>query len=60
MEEEFMRLRINTTKSTTYFEFNNNIYRLISITRSSYNFIEIVYAKNFSRINNQMNSLMGY
>lgn len=55
-----MRLRINTTKSTTYFEFNNNIYRLISITRSSYNFIEIVYAKNFSRINNQMNSLMGY
>ena len=45
MEEEFMRLRINTTKSTSYFEFNNNIYRVISITRSSFNFIETVYAK---------------
>lgn len=43
MEEEFVRLRLNNTKST-YLNFNNNIYILISIRDSSY-FVEIGYIK---------------
>lgn len=39
MEEEFVRLRLNNTKST-YLNFNNNIYNVISICDSSY-FVEI-------------------
>lgn len=43
MEEEFVRLRLNNTKST-YLDFNNNIYNLISIRDCSY-FVEISYIK---------------
>lgn len=42
MEEEFVRLRLNT--KSTYLNFNNNIYNLISIRDSSY-FVEIGYIK---------------
>lgn len=41
MEEEFVRLRLNNTKSTY---LNNNIYNLNSIRDSCY-FVEIGYIK---------------